>query len=40
MVLGLLLIANDGRVGAREEAGQSFSASLPDRPIVEASGAS
>ena len=40
MVLGLLLIANDGRVGAREEAGQSFPASLPERPIIEASGAS
>jgi len=40
MVLGLLLIANDGRVGAREEAGESFPVGFRDRPTVEASGAS
>ena len=40
VVLGLLLIANDGRVDAREGAGRSLPVRLPDRPVVEPSGTS
>lgn len=40
VVLGLLLIANDGRVDARDTAAKGFPVGLPDRPTVEPSGAS
>jgi hypothetical protein len=40
VVLGLLLIANDGPVQARESSGQPFPVGLSNRPTAEASGVS
>ena len=40
VVLGLLLIANDGRVDARERTGRGVPVRLPDHPAVEPSGTS
>ena len=40
VVLGLLLVANDGRVDARESTGQSFPVGLPGRPTAEVTGIS
>jgi hypothetical protein len=40
VVLGLLVVTNDGRIEARMEADQPFSPGLGDRPAIEPSGAS
>jgi len=40
VVLGLLLVANDGRVDARETTGQPYPVGLPNRPAAEVSGVS
>jgi len=40
VVVGLLLIVNDGRIDARDSVGRLFPVELPDRPTVEASGVS
>jgi hypothetical protein len=40
VVVGLLLIVNDGRIDARESVGRLFPVELPDPPTAEASGVS
>ena len=40
VVLGLLLVANDGRVDVRESTGQPYPVGLPNHPAAEASGVS
>src|SRR5213596_2615887 len=40
VIVGLLLLVNDGRIDARETVGQMFPAGMPDRPAAAAPGVS
>src|SRR6058998_531796 len=40
VIVGLLLLVNDGRIDARESVGQMFPAGMPDRPAAAAPGVS